>query len=100
MFCPSRIEYFNRILYFDRITDTRMAGTKGKVLDLFKMMTGPKTGSTITVVTTMWDQLWKEEQSVAAEQRFEEMRTRYYKVCRMKIFLLACGGVANNNNLN
>ncbi|KAF9032354.1 hypothetical protein BJ165DRAFT_1517330 [Panaeolus papilionaceus] len=71
--------FFNHILYFDRITDSRMAGSKRKLLDLFREMTGTKTGQCVTFVTTMWDGLWNEEQIMKANKRFEEMRDVYYK---------------------
>ncbi|PPQ71317.1 hypothetical protein CVT24_012043 [Panaeolus cyanescens] len=71
--------YFAQILYFDRITDPRMAGSKGKLLDIFKAITGNNTGKTISIVTTMWDHLWREDQVKNAERRLDDLRTIYYK---------------------
>lgn len=70
----------NRIFYFDRITDSRMAGSKGKLLDLFSEMTGQSTGFCVTFITTMWDRIWKEEQLKKANKRLEEMQGIYFKV--------------------
>ncbi|KAF9032360.1 hypothetical protein BJ165DRAFT_772845 [Panaeolus papilionaceus] len=69
----------NRIFYFDRITDSRMAGSKGKLLDLFSEMTGQSTGFCVTFITTMWDRIWKEEQLRKANTRLEEMQGIYFK---------------------
>ncbi|PPR04327.1 hypothetical protein CVT24_013400 [Panaeolus cyanescens] len=57
----------------------RMAGSKGKLLDLLKELTGKESGENISIVTTMWDQLWKEEQINRANKRLEEMGSIYYK---------------------
>ncbi|PPQ76584.1 hypothetical protein CVT24_010583 [Panaeolus cyanescens] len=69
----------NRILLFDRITDRRMTYSKQGMLQTFRRIAGSEeTYFKISIVTTMWDQLWKEEQRTTANKRFEEL-IRHYK---------------------
>ncbi|KAF9039048.1 hypothetical protein BJ165DRAFT_362845 [Panaeolus papilionaceus] len=75
----NKVDVVDRILYFDRITDNRMAGTKGKALDMFKAITGDETAANITVVTTMWDRLWNDRQREKANVRLEELRNNHWK---------------------
>ncbi|KAF9053099.1 hypothetical protein BJ165DRAFT_1400442 [Panaeolus papilionaceus] len=70
---------FDRILYFDRITDTRMAGTKKRSLELFKSITGRETSDYLVFVTTMWDQIWNKRQQNMARQRFQQLQEKHYK---------------------
>ncbi|KAF9050223.1 P-loop containing nucleoside triphosphate hydrolase protein [Panaeolus papilionaceus] len=70
---------FDRVLYFDRITDTRMSGSKGRNLDLFKALTSENTAENITVVTTMWDLLWNEGQKIKAEKRYQQLQDQHWK---------------------
>ncbi|PPQ63168.1 hypothetical protein CVT24_005808 [Panaeolus cyanescens] len=67
------------ILYLDRITDNRMSGRKKTTLEMFKALTGDEVAKRITVVTTMWDQLWNENQVLKANERFEEMSNHHWR---------------------
>ncbi|KAF9039161.1 hypothetical protein BJ165DRAFT_368657 [Panaeolus papilionaceus] len=69
----------DRILYFDRITDIRMSGSKQRRMNMFKALTGKDTAPNITIVTTMWDQLWNETQLNKADDRMEQLRKDHWK---------------------
>lgn len=85
MFCREK-SGFDRVLYFDRITDTRMSGSKGRNLDLFKALTSENTAENITVVTTMWDLLWNEGQKIKAEKRYQQLQDQHWKVSGFRPF--------------
>ncbi|PPR04337.1 hypothetical protein CVT24_013416 [Panaeolus cyanescens] len=67
---------FSTILYFHRITDKRLASTQKKTLQLLGTLVGDpyfyETG--LTVVTTMWDTLWRPTQIQEAEKRFTQLK--------------------------
>ncbi|KAF9031297.1 hypothetical protein BJ165DRAFT_1518982 [Panaeolus papilionaceus] len=65
----------DRALYFERITDTRVSGSKKRAKRLFEMITGEKAARRVTIMTTMWDALWDDAQKEKAEKRFEEYRS-------------------------
>ncbi|KAF9054329.1 hypothetical protein BJ165DRAFT_704787 [Panaeolus papilionaceus] len=67
----------NAILYFDRITDIRMPSSKRRTIQLFKTLMGEDAARSVTIATTMWDQLWNEKQEGAAESRFEELKEHW-----------------------
>ncbi|PPQ71319.1 hypothetical protein CVT24_012045 [Panaeolus cyanescens] len=69
----------NRILYLDRITDIRMSGSKGRRLEMFKSLTGSRSAGLITFVTTMWNNLWKEDQIARADERFAQLKENHWK---------------------
>ncbi|KAF9032417.1 hypothetical protein BJ165DRAFT_1517609 [Panaeolus papilionaceus] len=75
----NNIGLYNRILFLDRITDTRMSGSKGRNLDLFKALTGEKSAKRITIVTTMWDQVWREDQREKAQERFDQLQSGFWE---------------------
>lgn len=77
----STFNRFDNILYFDRITDTRMAGSKKKTLEMFKMLAGERYHGCITIATTMWDQIWNETQVERAGARFKQMKDEFWQVC-------------------
>ncbi|KAF9031296.1 hypothetical protein BJ165DRAFT_1518977 [Panaeolus papilionaceus] len=62
----------DRAIYFERITDPRMSGSKKRAKEIFQMITGERTERRVTIATTMWDTLWNDEQRDKAEKRFEE----------------------------
>ncbi|KAF9039199.1 hypothetical protein BJ165DRAFT_371629 [Panaeolus papilionaceus] len=67
-----------RILFFDRITDIRTAGSKKRSMDIFKAITGQNTSLIITIVTTMWDQLANEESVKRANVRYDALKAGYW----------------------
>ncbi|PPR04313.1 hypothetical protein CVT24_013386 [Panaeolus cyanescens] len=75
----NKIGSIKRVLHFDRITDRRMTNTRGGILDLLKALTGVATEKNITIVTTMWDQLWTERQRVAANERLADLQNSHWK---------------------
>ncbi|KAF9032376.1 P-loop containing nucleoside triphosphate hydrolase protein [Panaeolus papilionaceus] len=72
--------FIKRILYFSPITDTRVTSSKSKILNILKAITGLSTENNITIVTTLWDQLWREDQTVRANEKFEELQRVYWRV--------------------
>lgn len=70
------------ILYFDRITDTRLPGSKRRLVSLFKQLIGdPKrTAKAVTLVTTMWDEVSTESQRERAQMRFMQLQSEHWKV--------------------
>ncbi|KAF9039036.1 hypothetical protein BJ165DRAFT_1495954 [Panaeolus papilionaceus] len=67
------------ILYLDRITDTRVAGSKKKLIALFKELLGPGRAKSVTIITTMWDELWTEAQRERAENRYRQLESEHWK---------------------
>ncbi|PPR00305.1 hypothetical protein CVT24_004595 [Panaeolus cyanescens] len=61
-----------RLLYFHPITDVRLAASKRNCMRLMKSFWGAYNAPTITLVTTMWDQL-PTEKKAAAEIRFNSL---------------------------
>ncbi|KAF9032377.1 hypothetical protein BJ165DRAFT_1324714, partial [Panaeolus papilionaceus] len=68
-----------RILFCSPITDPRMTSSKVKILRILKAITGLSTEKNLTIVTTMWDQLWREDQITRANQRLADLQTVYWR---------------------
>ncbi|KAF9051590.1 hypothetical protein BJ165DRAFT_899794 [Panaeolus papilionaceus] len=76
----NKIEVIHHILFLDRISDTRVAGIKGKVFDMFKELTGSGSAENITILTTMWDLMqYTEKQKIQAEARFQQLKNEHWK---------------------
>ncbi|PPR04316.1 hypothetical protein CVT24_013389 [Panaeolus cyanescens] len=75
----NNIDSYSRILYLDRITDTRMSGSKGRNLSIFKALTGEKSAKRITIITTMWDQIFREDQKEKALKRFDQLKDGFWE---------------------
>ncbi|PPQ76064.1 hypothetical protein CVT24_006854 [Panaeolus cyanescens] len=73
------VDYFHHLFYFHRITDPRLSGSNARTMEIFRSLTGNGTSETVTVVTTMWDTLWRPEQVRRAEARFNELQKEYFK---------------------
>ncbi|KAF9057816.1 hypothetical protein BJ165DRAFT_1423653 [Panaeolus papilionaceus] len=71
--------HITAIMYLDRITDNRMSGRKRTTLEMFKALTGDGIASRMTVVTTMWDNLWNEQQVLKGSERFQEMEDLHWQ---------------------
>ncbi|KAF9039037.1 hypothetical protein BJ165DRAFT_362600 [Panaeolus papilionaceus] len=69
------------ILYFDRITDTRVPGSKKRLVSLFKQLIGdPKrTAKAVILVTTMWDGISTENQRERAQTPFMQLQSDHWK---------------------
>ncbi|PPQ75516.1 hypothetical protein CVT24_013190 [Panaeolus cyanescens] len=63
----------------DQITDTRVAGSKKRVLEMFKVLTGKRSERAVLIVTTMWDELWTAAQIARGEARFKQLRDEHWK---------------------
>ncbi|PPQ75091.1 hypothetical protein CVT24_010156 [Panaeolus cyanescens] len=67
------------VLYFHRINDTRLAGSQRKTIELVKGLIGRSGGlTTLGVVTTMWDTLWRPDQLEGAESRYQQLQSEYF----------------------
>ncbi|KAF9051591.1 hypothetical protein BJ165DRAFT_1401087 [Panaeolus papilionaceus] len=76
----NKIDVINHILFLDRISDTRVAGNKGKVFDMFKELTGSGSAENITILTTMWDLMqYTEKQKIQAEARFQQLKNEHWQ---------------------
>lgn len=64
------------IIYVQRITDMRMAGTALKSVRLFEKLCGEDCFGDVTIVTTMWSMLRNQEAREAAYIREEMLRKR------------------------
>ncbi|KAF9044178.1 hypothetical protein BJ165DRAFT_1479593 [Panaeolus papilionaceus] len=68
----------NRMLYFDRITDIRMAGSKSRCTDIFKSLAGENAASAATLVTTMWDHVANEGMEKRVNDRYNQLQDDAY----------------------
>ncbi|KAF9043429.1 hypothetical protein BJ165DRAFT_1595380 [Panaeolus papilionaceus] len=70
---------FNRLLYLTPITSTRLPGTQRQVLKTFHALTGVKTAQNVTIVTTMWDNIWGENATKRAEDNYQQLQNDIWK---------------------
>ncbi|KAF9035446.1 hypothetical protein BJ165DRAFT_645378 [Panaeolus papilionaceus] len=68
-----------RILYFTPIHSVRLPGSHREVLRTFQALTGAKTARNITIVTSMWDNLWGDSAKQRAESNFNQLRDSVWK---------------------
>lgn len=66
------------ILYFHRITDTRMQGSARKNILLFSKLCGDEALKNVLLVTSMWDKLPKSQISVAKGKEKQLVETHEY----------------------
>jgi len=65
-------KHLSGIIYFHRITDTRMEGSSMKNLRMFRELCGEKNFSNVILCTTMWDKVEEEE----GRRREQELRNK------------------------
>ncbi|KAF9037954.1 hypothetical protein BJ165DRAFT_1531860 [Panaeolus papilionaceus] len=70
---------FDYIFYFTPITSIRLPGSHRQVLKTFQGLTGVTAASNITIVTTMWDNIWGERPATRAEKTYEQLRDNIWK---------------------
>ncbi|KAF9037261.1 hypothetical protein BJ165DRAFT_1597569 [Panaeolus papilionaceus] len=70
---------FSCILYLTPITSTRLPGTQQQVLKTFHALTGVKTAKNVTIVTTMWDNIWAEHATKRAEDNYQQLQNDIWK---------------------
>ncbi|PPQ73191.1 hypothetical protein CVT24_010022 [Panaeolus cyanescens] len=70
------------ILYFQPITDIRFAGMKRRSVDLLRGFANAFMAKNVDIITTMWNTLWKPEQHIAANTRFECLRNEVFQGSR------------------
>ncbi|KAF9037963.1 P-loop containing nucleoside triphosphate hydrolase protein [Panaeolus papilionaceus] len=71
--------YFHRILYFTPITSIRLSGSQRQVLKTFQALSGVTAARDITIVTSMWDNIWGEHATTQAEKTYEQLRDNIWK---------------------
>ncbi|PPR05566.1 hypothetical protein CVT24_003233 [Panaeolus cyanescens] len=72
------------ILYFCPITDTRLPGTRRKTMEMLKALVksssdGHKNEGAVTIVTTMWDQVWCPQIAERAERNYTQLKDGVWK---------------------
>ncbi|KAF9042526.1 hypothetical protein BJ165DRAFT_1529916 [Panaeolus papilionaceus] len=70
---------FDRILYFTPISSVQLPGSQRQVLETFQALTGVMTAAEITIVTTMWDNIWGEHSVTRAEKTYEQLQDNIWK---------------------
>ncbi|KAF9037946.1 hypothetical protein BJ165DRAFT_1614232 [Panaeolus papilionaceus] len=70
---------FIRILYFTPITAVRLPGSQQRVLKTFQALSGVKGAPAVTIVTTMWDNIWGEGPATRAEKTYEQLHDGIWK---------------------
>lgn len=68
------------LLYLVPITDLRLSGTRRRVMNTFQTMVGDMGAHRVTVVTTMWNTIHRDEAKEKADARYEELRNGPWKV--------------------
>lgn len=79
-FITSTFVLIDRILYLTPVTDTRVSGSRKQILNTLENLIGNQSASRVILVTTMWDTLANERSMRRAENNFEELRSRFFKV--------------------
>ncbi|PPR00310.1 hypothetical protein CVT24_004600 [Panaeolus cyanescens] len=76
IFADSDDRKIDTILYFHRITDKRLPSTHKETLRLISSLVGDpyQNQTSLAVVTTMWDTLWRPTQLQEAEIRFAQLK--------------------------
>ncbi|KAF9037937.1 hypothetical protein BJ165DRAFT_1531850 [Panaeolus papilionaceus] len=70
---------FHRILYFTPITAVRLPGSHRQVLQTFQALSGIKAAVEISIVTSMWDNIWGERPATRAEKTYEQLQDNIWK---------------------
>ncbi|KAF9037268.1 hypothetical protein BJ165DRAFT_1375564, partial [Panaeolus papilionaceus] len=70
---------FHHILYLTPISSTRLPGTQRQVLKTFNALTGVKAADNVTIVTTMWDNIWGEHATKRAEDNYQQLQNDIWK---------------------
>ncbi|PPQ76457.1 hypothetical protein CVT24_013351 [Panaeolus cyanescens] len=81
--------WLHAVLYFYPITDTRLPGTRRKTMEMLKALiksssrgssaNGNQNEGAVTIVTTMWDQVWCERLEQRAEERYTQLKDGVWK---------------------
>ncbi|KAF9035442.1 hypothetical protein BJ165DRAFT_1615379 [Panaeolus papilionaceus] len=75
----TEVEHLGRILYFTPIHSVRLPGSHREVLRTFQALTGATTARNITIVTSMWDNLWGDSAKQRAESNFNQLQDTVWK---------------------
>ncbi|PPQ87047.1 hypothetical protein CVT24_013060, partial [Panaeolus cyanescens] len=76
----------HNLLYFCSITDIRFPGSRRKTIEMLKSFIKTSSSSedltnngSLTVVTTMWDNVWNERSKERAENKYTELKEDIFK---------------------
>ncbi|KAF9035449.1 hypothetical protein BJ165DRAFT_1533456 [Panaeolus papilionaceus] len=75
----TKVGDLGRILYFTPIHSVRLPGGHREVLRTFQALTGANSAGNITIVTSMWDNLWGDSARKRAEGTFNQLRDTVWK---------------------
>ncbi|KAF9032632.1 P-loop containing nucleoside triphosphate hydrolase protein [Panaeolus papilionaceus] len=74
------LTFVDRILYLTPISETRLAGSRCRTMDMLKQFLEPNRGlDSVTFVTTVWDTLHNEHAQMRAESNFAQLRDQICK---------------------
>ncbi|PPR08217.1 hypothetical protein CVT24_001232 [Panaeolus cyanescens] len=79
MFESSVSSLLHAVAYFVPITDIRLSGSRRRPMDTFKAMTGTRGAQRVTIITTMWNTIFKEETINKALERYEDLKKGPWK---------------------
>ncbi|PPR04214.1 hypothetical protein CVT24_013296 [Panaeolus cyanescens] len=73
------VSYLMGILYFCPVTDTRLPRTRRKTMEMLQALVNPNKAvkgheGAVTIVTTMWDQVWCERVAERAEKNYTQLK--------------------------
>ncbi|PPQ68878.1 hypothetical protein CVT24_007687 [Panaeolus cyanescens] len=78
------------VFYFCPVTDTRLPGSRMKTMEMLKALvrgsatatssTGSTNEGSVTIITTMWDQVWCERVGQRAESNYTQLKDHVWKV--------------------
>ncbi|PPR01820.1 hypothetical protein CVT24_001684 [Panaeolus cyanescens] len=76
----SQITFSHLVMYFERITDKRMSGSKRRAIRIFKSLLGPgAVNGRVNIITTMWNQIPGAKGMAAAMERYQELQNEFWK---------------------
>ncbi|PPQ75709.1 hypothetical protein CVT24_002599 [Panaeolus cyanescens] len=76
------VQGFNHIFYMWPITDTRVSGSKRRTMRMMQELL-ERPSDTVTIITTMWDQLHTPQARARAEARYAELQGSIIKDLRI-----------------
>ncbi|PPQ80930.1 hypothetical protein CVT24_013091 [Panaeolus cyanescens] len=76
------VQFIDHVLYLFPITLTRVSGSRRRTFEMIQSLVNPHSNSryTLTVVTTMWDNLSNAGAQTRAESSYEQLRDESWKL--------------------
>ncbi|KAF9039074.1 hypothetical protein BJ165DRAFT_363803 [Panaeolus papilionaceus] len=73
------LKRIDRLLYFERINETRLSRSKQDSARIFKELAGNHAAESTCIITSMWDQLQSGKSKTNAEKRFKDLAEGHWK---------------------